>query len=107
MCLLHSIISCSSRSPILVIRHNYLIASLFHPLPANRIKTTLQQHRVCRTIKGDNYADKRTHAANIQKILPLPYSRRRIFQEKDTKKVIQSVFLYRSPISLYGTDIHI
>ena len=26
---------------------------------------------------------------------------------KDTKKVIQSVFLYRSPISLYGTDIHI
>lgn len=85
MCLLHSIITRSSRSLTLVIRYNYLIASLFHPLPADRIKTTLQQHRVCRTVKGNNYADKRTHAANIQKILPQPYSRRRIFKRKTLK----------------------
>lgn len=65
MRLLHTLITRTSRCPVHVIRYNNLIALLLHPLPMNRVKAAFQQRRVCRTVKRNNYADKRSHVANI------------------------------------------
>ena len=111
MRLLHSTITCSPRSLTLIICYNDFITPLFHSLFTDRSNTALQQYRVCRTIKRNNYTDKRSHVANIQKILPQPRSQRRIFKRKTLKKLfnrysfIEVQYLCTEQIFIFGLQL--
>lgn len=111
MRLLHSTITCSPRSLTLIVCYNDFITPLFHSLFTDRSNTALQQYRVCCTIKRNNYTDKRSHVANIQKILPQPRSQRRIFKRKTLKKLfnrysfIEVQYLCTEQIFIFGLQL--